>query len=108
MPVYKGTTRPTTLCMRGDGKRNTCRKPLSDHVGESRACPDGSGRTFRKHTTVSRASTSFSSEEIEVLGTVLSKLTTRGADLSVYARSEAFASLARKVQTMSRTAKESA
>lgn len=84
-----------------------CKATKGEHVGDDRACPDGSGQRFKHPVSLSRVSASFSADEVAVLDTVLKGLPVR-ADLRGLARNPALSSVARKLQGMRATLKQRA
>lgn len=97
--------RPTTRCMRGVGSKRLCGRPFSDHDQTTRACPDDSGRVFKIYRLQStRASGSFSKEEIDALDFMLTGVRS-GKDLRIFARTaqRPLTSVARKLAVMKRS-----
>ena len=92
-------TRANTRCRQGLGTPTACNRPFHEH-GAGRACPDDSGRRFRKLEGKGRAGTSFNAAEVELLDQIRKGLVHRGRDLSHLTRHPAFNALANKVSAM--------
>lgn len=92
------------LCKRGiRGAR--CNRPLGEHCEGK--CPQASEsrHTFQASKSCNRSvSNSFGIDEVELLHEITTRLM-RGADVKHVTRAPAFASVARKVQSMSERVK---
>ncbi len=66
------TPRPDAIC-----RRSTCSRPYAEHVAD--ACPDGAGTFKRLAPSRTRASTSMSAREVDVLAGLMQALQ-RGGD----------------------------
>ena len=92
------TPRLGTKCLR-------CRQRYGAHL-ESFLCPDGSGRTFKRHLKAHNARNSFDEREVNWLAQVLQGVAER-KDLSALACEPECAKVLRKAQAMRRAAEAS-